>query len=177
MQKTETSPVIPGINWVNLSDRRTSQGFPGGASGREPTCQCRTHRDLGSIPGSGRSPGGGHGDPLQYFCLENPLDRGFWQAILESTVLQRVGHDWSDLARMRVPVVYYHDNVETQTHTHTHQLKTKSIYLNHGSADQKQRSGLGWAVLGSSPVMLVSPHVLLLAGASGPNVWISSRIS
>ena len=37
-------------------------------------------RDVGSIPGSGRSPGGGHGSPLQYSCLENPTDRGAWQA-------------------------------------------------------------------------------------------------
>ena len=38
-------------------------------------------RDTGSIPRSGRSPGGGHGNPLQYFCLENPMDRGAWRAI------------------------------------------------------------------------------------------------
>ena len=37
-------------------------------------------RDVGSIPGSGRSPGGGHGNPLQYSCLENPMDRGAWQS-------------------------------------------------------------------------------------------------
>ena len=37
-------------------------------------------RDVGSIPGLGRSPGGGHGNPLQYSCLENPMDRGAWQA-------------------------------------------------------------------------------------------------
>ena len=37
-------------------------------------------RDLGSIPGSGRSPGGGHGNPLQYSCLETPRDRGAWPA-------------------------------------------------------------------------------------------------
>ena len=37
-------------------------------------------RDRGSIPGLGRSPGGGHGNPLQYSCLENPIDRGAWQA-------------------------------------------------------------------------------------------------
>ena len=37
-------------------------------------------RDMGSIPGLGRSPGGGHGNPLQYSCLENPMDRGTWQA-------------------------------------------------------------------------------------------------
>ena len=37
-------------------------------------------REAGSIPGSGRSPGGGHGNPLQYSCLENPMDRGTWWA-------------------------------------------------------------------------------------------------
>ena len=37
-------------------------------------------RDVGLIPGSGRSPGGGHGNPLQYSCLENPMDRGAWWA-------------------------------------------------------------------------------------------------
>ena len=49
-------------------------------------------RDVGLIPGSGRSPGGGHGNPLQYSCLENPLDRGAWQAT-QSMGSQRVRHD------------------------------------------------------------------------------------
>ena len=39
-------------------------------------------RDVGSIPRSGRFPGGGHGNPLQYSCLENPMDRRAWQAIV-----------------------------------------------------------------------------------------------
>ena len=39
-------------------------------------------RDVGSIPGSGRAPGGGHGNPLQYSCLENPMDRGAWWAMV-----------------------------------------------------------------------------------------------
>ena len=52
----------------------------------------RDERDTGLIPGSGRSPGGGHGNPLQYSCLENPIDRGPWRAI-QSMGLQRVGHD------------------------------------------------------------------------------------
>ena len=50
-------------------------GFPGGSDGKESTCKMG---DLGSIPRSGRSPGGGHGNPLQYSCLENPMDRGAW---------------------------------------------------------------------------------------------------
>ena len=53
-------------------------------------------RDMGSIPGSGRSPGGGHGNPLQYSCLENPLDRGAWRATVRrvtksGTRLERLG--------------------------------------------------------------------------------------
>ena len=51
--------------------------FPGGASGKEPACQCTLAiTDMSLIPGSGRSPGGGHSNPLQYSCLENPKDRG-----------------------------------------------------------------------------------------------------
>jgi len=45
------------------------KGFPGGSDGKESTCNVG---DLGSIPGLGRSPGGGHGNPLQYSCPENP---------------------------------------------------------------------------------------------------------
>ena len=48
-------------------------------------------RDLGSIPGSGRSPGGGHGSPLQHSCLENPMDRGAWRATVHEVA--RVGYD------------------------------------------------------------------------------------
>ena len=53
-------------------------GFPGGASGKEPA-NAGDIRDVGLISGSGRSTGGGHGNPLQYFCLENPTDRGVWR--------------------------------------------------------------------------------------------------
>ena len=53
-------------------------GFPGGASGREPACQCRILGDADLIPGLGGSPGGGHGNSLQSSCLENLMDRGAW---------------------------------------------------------------------------------------------------
>ena len=43
-------------------------------------CNARDIRDVVSIPGLGRSPEGGHGNPLEYSCLENPMDRGDWQA-------------------------------------------------------------------------------------------------
>ena len=47
---------------------------------KNPPANAGVIRDTGLIPGSGRSPGGGHGNPLQYSCLENPMDRGAWQA-------------------------------------------------------------------------------------------------
>ena len=50
---------------------------PGGAPGKEPTCSAG---DRSSIPGSGRFTGGGNGNPHQYSCLKNPMDRGAWQA-------------------------------------------------------------------------------------------------
>ena len=65
---------------------------PGGSDGQESACNAG---DPGSIPGSGRAPGEGNGSPLQYSCLENPMDRGAWW--LQSIRLQRVGHDWNDL--------------------------------------------------------------------------------
>ena len=68
--------------WFSFSLFVVSEGFPGGASGKEPTCQCRRHRDVGLIPGSGRSPGEGNGNPLQCSCLENLMDREAWQTIV-----------------------------------------------------------------------------------------------
>ena len=56
-------------------------GLPWWLSGKESTCDEGDAEATGSIPGSGRSPGGGHGNPLQYSCLENPMDRGAWWAI------------------------------------------------------------------------------------------------
>ena len=52
-------------------------------------------RDGGSIPELGRSPGGGHGDPLQYSCLENPMDRGAWRATVHS-----VAKSWTQLKQL-----------------------------------------------------------------------------
>ena len=47
-----------------------------------PPTNARDARDTGSVPGLGRSPGGGHGNPFQYSCLENPMDTRHWQAIV-----------------------------------------------------------------------------------------------
>ena len=63
--------------FINLAALCLSWGFFGGSDGEESACSVG---DLGSIPGLGRSPGEGHGYPLQYSCLENSMDRGAWRA-------------------------------------------------------------------------------------------------
>ena len=64
---------------------------PGGAVVKNLPANAGDTRDPGSIPGSGRSPGGGNGNPLQYSCLENPMDRGALYSLkllLETTLLR-----------------------------------------------------------------------------------------
>ena len=65
-------------------------GFPGTSVGKESSCSTG---DQGLIPGLGRSPGEGNGNPLQDSCLENPLDRGAWRARVHGVA--RVRHDWA----------------------------------------------------------------------------------
>ena len=75
-------------------------GFPGGSKVKASACDAG---DPGSISGSGRSLGEGNGSPLQYSCLENPMDRGAWRA-----TIHRVAKSQTRLSNF------------TYTHTHTH---------------------------------------------------------
>ena len=75
-------------------------GLPFSSNGKEPTCDAG---DQGLIPGLGSSSGEGNGNPLQYSCLENSMDREAWR--VQSMGSQKVRHDWV---------------TNTHTHTHTH---------------------------------------------------------
>ena len=66
----------------HVKKKRNNDQMPGGASVKNLPANAGDVRDSGSIPGSGRSPGGGHGNPLQYSCLENPMDREAWRDIV-----------------------------------------------------------------------------------------------
>ena len=69
---------------------KNTVGFmPGGSDGKESACNAG---NLGSIPGLGRIPGEGNGNPLQYSCLENPMGRGVWQA-----TVHEVANSWTQL--------------------------------------------------------------------------------
>ena len=68
---------------------------------KNPPASAGDARDMGSIPGSGRPPGGTNGSSLQYPCLDNSIERGSWQ--LQTVGLQRVGHGRAHAAWCRLP--------------------------------------------------------------------------
>ena len=76
--------------WVveTISSEQSMLGFPGGLDGKESACNAG---DRGSIPGLGRSPGGGHGNPFQYSGLENSMGRGAWQAAVYRITKSQTG--------------------------------------------------------------------------------------
>ena len=82
-------------------------GFPGCLDSEESACNAG---DPGLIPGLGRFPGGGHGNPLWYFCLENPMDRGAWQATVHGVTKSQ-----TQLSSV----------TNANTHTHTHMYVTE----------------------------------------------------
>ena len=80
---TSYNPSFPG------GQHNPICGQPESLDSKESACNTG---DVDLIPGSGWSPGEGHGYPLHYSCLENPMDRGTWQAVVLKS--QRVGYDW-----------------------------------------------------------------------------------
>ena len=85
--------VIKRRNYILDSIHVTDKcgGFPGGSVLKNLSTDVGDAEDMGSVPGSGRSPAGRNGNPLQYSCLENLMDRGTSRATVQG--LQRVGHD------------------------------------------------------------------------------------
>jgi len=95
--------IIWMVCYNRFAGSHLSIGFPGGTVVKNLPANAGDARDTSSIPGLGRSPGEGYGSPLHYSCLENPMDRGPWQAI-QSMGLQRVGHNWAHTHTPTTPV-------------------------------------------------------------------------
>ena len=99
--------VTLGSGWINVSkfSGKPPQAIPGASQValviKNPSSNEGAIRDTGSIPGSGRSPGGGHGNPLQYSCLGNLMDRGAWRALVHWVAkswswLKQLSYSWED---------------------------------------------------------------------------------
>ena len=83
-------------------------GFPGGSDVKVSACNAG---DLGSIPGWGRSPGEGNGNPLQYSCLENPMDGGAWWATVHG-----VAKSWTRLSDFTFTLLYVYIHIYSLLH-------------------------------------------------------------
>ena len=92
-------------------------GFPGGSEGKASACDAK---DPGSIPALGRSPGEGNGNSLQYSCLDNPVDRGAWQATARG--VEKVGHDRAinSFILFTLPMRNASPGMFSKTETHIH---------------------------------------------------------
>ena len=74
------------------------EGFPGGSVVEDPPANTRDTGDPGLIPGLGKSPGGGHGNPLQYSSLGNPMNRGAWWATVQGITIGQIRlSDWAHI--------------------------------------------------------------------------------
>ena len=101
-----------------LDPTPTAMDFPGGFISKESSCNAG---DPGSIPGSGRSSGGGYGNPLQYSCLENPMDRGSWQVTVNRVT--------KSLTRLKRLSMHAHNTVQKDFHEVTHLAKLTASHL------------------------------------------------
>ena len=82
--------LFEGLKWVSPSNRLSFIGFPHGSVVKNPLANAGEAEDSGSIPGSGKSTGGGNGNPLQYSCLGNPMDRGAWWAAVHGVTKSQI---------------------------------------------------------------------------------------
>ena len=88
------------LGWLGIGKTPFREmGFPSGSVSKESACNAGNIGDTDSIPGLGRSPGGGHSNPPHYSCLENPMDRGTWQA-----TIRRVEKSQARLKQLSTPV-------------------------------------------------------------------------
>ena len=97
MDREAWGAAVPGVaknqTWLSHWTEQYVQGFSCGSSDKEPICQCRRYKRHGFCPWVGNIPWrGGHGNPLQYSYLENPMDQGTWQSIVH-----RVTKSWTRL--------------------------------------------------------------------------------
>ena len=101
-------------------------GFPGGS---EVKASASNEGDPGSIPGLGRSPGEGNDNPLQYSCLENPMDREAWQATVHGVAKSQTR--LSDFTHSNVCLIFKYKKLMTKFGLEPKELSIVSISLNH----------------------------------------------
>ena len=143
-------------------------GLPGDSEGKESACSVG---DPGSISGLGRSPGEGHGNPLQYSCLENPMDWGVWWATVHG-----VAKSWT---RLNEFTIYFSVSLVTQsspTLCNPMNHSTPGLPVHHQLLEfpQSHVHRVSDAIQPSHPLLPPSPPALNLSQHQGLFQWVSS---
>ena len=92
---TTTTRDVVGSTCGNNPQLPPAAGFPGGSVVKNPLANAGDKREVGWIPGLGRSPAAGNGNPLQYSCLANPMDRGAWWVVVHRVAESQTLSDWA----------------------------------------------------------------------------------
>ena len=109
-----------GCNLPSVISCFLDQGFPSGPAVKNAPANAGDARDVASVPGSGRCPGGGHGNPLQYSCLENPMGRGaLWAPA------HREAKSWT---RLKWPSTHMHEYTTFCLSIHSSSVWVVSTY-------------------------------------------------
>ena len=154
----EEYPIVLCVKcwiYVYLYVVHGESGLPWWLDGKESACSAG---DLGSIPGSGRSPAEGNGYPLQYFCLENSMDRGAWWATVPRVTQSQI---WLSDQHL-----HFHFTFTHMTNSHVQLFATlwtvaHQAPLSMGSSRQEYWSGLSFPSPGDLPNPGIEPMCLM----------------
>ena len=108
-------------------------GLPGGASHKEPTYLCRRHKRHGFDPWVGKMSWRKAWQPTQYSCLENPMDRGAWWAIVHRVAKSWTWHNWLSMH------THTHTHIRICIYVHTHIINSLSVYT-HAHRERKRKN-------------------------------------
>ena len=135
-------------------------GLPQWLSCKESSCNAG---DAGSIPAPGRSPGGGHGDPLQYYpCLENPMDRGAWRATVRGVAQSR-----TQLKRLSLHAHSFTDSKTTLESSTVEKPAATTAYWTKDSFPRKALISLPWLTCGACLPVKAKEMLLFVSSPKG----------
>ena len=139
---------------LELIDGKLLRGLPQWLSGKESACNAGVAENSSSIPELGRSPRGGHGNPLQYSWLENPMDRGAWQATVHG-----VAKSWTQLKWLSFSSVQFSRSVVSDSATPWIAARQASLSITNSRSSLRLMSIK--SVMPSSHPILCRPLLLL----------------
>ena len=168
--------LISPLSVLNIYLKTSLLGFPDGSVVKNPSANAEDAWDAGSIPGLARSPGEGNGNPLQYSCLGNTMDRGAWQATVHGVANESDLTWW--LSNNNVlffsSVHFSHSVMSDSLQPYDHSTPGLPVHHQLPESTQTHVHRIGDAIQPSHPLSSPSPPALNLSQHQGLFKWVSS---